>query len=324
VKLGLIGLGSFNMAQHAPALKHYAAEVHPLDFVLCEPSHERTIEWQRKFGTYPCFSDVDEIIAHGKLNAAYVTVPPAVICKVVCKFLEAGIPTFTEKPPGMTRKETECLIKAAGNTPHAVGFNRRFSPFLRKMKEITCGEEEFSPLFVRCTFTRVDRYDEDFTTTAIHGIDALRFLGGDIASLTAEVVLSKAEKSFRNILLTGRFSSGALVEITLFPVTGLAVERYSMIARGISVEADIPMPGLADCGRVCVYRNNQEKVCYTEDKMGLANAPDFVRFGFYDQARQFLDAVIHGGTCGTSFRESLQSVVIADFLRSGKKRKIIL
>ena len=314
MKLGLVGLGHFNVAQHAPSLVKYASEVEAIELVLCEPSSERLSAWRQRFGEYPAYESADAMLDTEELDAAYVTVPPAVACEVTEKFLRAGVPSFTEKPPGMTAEETQRLIDAAGDLQHAVGFNRRFSPVLRKMKEIAASEDG-EALFVGCEFTRVGRYDPDFTTTLIHGIDAVRAIGGDLAELSVRKPMHDGEKPFRNYHIGGTFASGALLSLTALPVSGRAVERYTLVNEHLTVAAHLAMPGMDEPGEVFVYRDRELAERHVECDLGMDEAPDCVRFGFFDQARQFLDAVQHGGVAGTSFRESLQSVEVAEFLR---------
>lgn len=332
MKLGLVGLGYICVAQHTPALMKYAREVAPIDFALCDPSAERRAEWQERFGKYPAYASADEMLDCEKLDAAYVLVPPEATCEVAEKFLLAGIPTFTEKPPGLNGSETERLIRAAEVTVHAVGFNRRFSPLIRRMKEIAIAEETGPALLAACEFTRVGRYDPDFTTTLIHGLDALRYLGGDLAALSARTILregpsalsagSKGKRPYRSYVIHGAFASGALMEIRCFPVSGHTVERYTLLARDLTVRTCLP--GLGDVGELAVYRQGRLAERCSEADLGLSGAPECVRFGFYDQARRFLDAVRSpeasrpglGGPAGTTFQETLQSMEVADFLRT--------
>ena len=76
--------------------------------------------------------------------------------------------------------EVDRLIAAAergGRTvPHQVAFNRRFAPLVRELRRRI---EEAGPLqHLHYEMTRVERRDPDFSTTAIHGLDAVRYLAG--------------------------------------------------------------------------------------------------------------------------------------------------
>lgn len=325
MRIGLAGLGYICVAQHTPALMRYAREAAPVDFAVCDPSAERRAEWQKQFGKAPAYESAEEMLRHERLDAAFVLVPPEAMCEVAEKFLEAGVPTFTEKPPGMNRGETERLVRAAAGKVHAVGFNRRFMPLVRKMKEIvragTGGAGGAGAVLLGCEFTRVGRYDGDFTTTLIHGIDTLRFLGGDIAEFSVRSVQREGKKPFRSYLVHGRFASGALMEMEGLPVSGRTVESYTLSARDRTVRACI-MGG--DAREVTVHREGRLAERYSEADLGLADAPEWVGGGFYEQARRFLDAARSrnasrggpGEPAGTTFEETSQSVELMDFLRT--------
>jgi len=316
MRLGLVGLGRFCVQQHTPSLLRYVEEGGALDLVLCDPTAAAREAWCAKFGARECFESDVRLIAEGKIDAAYVLVPPVACCETVSRFLEAGIPTFTEKPPGVVAAETRRLIQAAGTTPHAVGFNRRFSPVLRRLKDWVDEELAGEPLMFACDFWRAGRFDTDFATTLIHGVDALRFLGGDLASLEVRTQTVGGEKSFRNLLLHGAYASGALVQMSIQPACGLAVERYRAVGRDVTLSAQLPMPGLADQGLLTLERGGQVERRLTEADLGIADAPYFVRYGFYDQARTFLDGLQSGGALGTPLAATLQSVELMEFLRS--------
>ena len=125
MRLGLIGLGRFSQQQHTPSLLKCQEEFNDLEIIACDRSTETRQAWSEMFGLTPSKMTHTELIASGQLDAAYVLVPPTFCCETVLPFLEAKIPVFTEKPPGLNSTETQQLADAAGDLPHAVGFNRR-------------------------------------------------------------------------------------------------------------------------------------------------------------------------------------------------------
>ena len=107
MKIGIVGLGKFNQRVHAPALLKYSEAVSPLEFVLCDPNKANVKKWIENFGEFICYSNTEDMISKESLDAAYVTVRPSDCLKAVIPFLNAGIPLFTEKPPGMNSDETK-------------------------------------------------------------------------------------------------------------------------------------------------------------------------------------------------------------------------
>ena len=63
--------------------------------------------------------------------------------------------------------------------PHQVAFNRRYVPLLAELRErIRLLPAGATLQHVRYEMVRVNRRDPDFSTTAVHAIDAVRFIAG--------------------------------------------------------------------------------------------------------------------------------------------------
>ncbi|MDA0747429.1 MAG: hypothetical protein O2954_12990, partial [bacterium] len=82
-----------------------------------------------------------------------------------------------------TLEEARQLLAVARETgtPHMVSVNRRFEPLLRRA--ISWAKERGPLRYVRASILRHNRREPDFVYgTAIHCIDALREIGGEISS----------------------------------------------------------------------------------------------------------------------------------------------
>jgi predicted dehydrogenase len=315
MKIGLVGMGNFSRGQHTPALLKCCGEKRDIEIVACDPSVEARHTWLGKFGEFKVYESDTAMLTAEKLDAAYILVPPALCCDTVLKFLAAGIPVFTEKPPGISPEETRKLIRAAVGIPHAVGFNRRFSPILRLLKKLS-EEKDVAPGAFCCEFMRASRYDPDFSTTFIHGIDALRYLGGDFSSFSAEISDVNGDKPYRNITIGGFMQSGALIQMNIMPVSGRAIERYRIIGREVTLEARPSMPGLSDTGEILLFREGKVAERWSEKDLKIEGLESFERSGFYDQAKQFLNGLQNSSMpLGTSFSEALQSVEIVKAIK---------
>ena len=107
--------------------------------------------------------------------------------------------------------------------PHQVAFNRRFAPLVREMRRHLKALPEAQAIqHLHYEMTRVDRRDPDFSVTAIHGIDAVRYLA---ASDFAEVRFRYQEHpalgpGVANIFMDAVMASGATAHLAFCPNAG--------------------------------------------------------------------------------------------------------
>ena len=79
---------------------------------------------------------------------------------------------------------------------------------------------------VRCDFYRSERMDADFSTTRIHGIDAIRHLaGGTYQEAQFCYQDLQREKPTCNIYMNARFDNGVFGVVSFIPSTGALFER---------------------------------------------------------------------------------------------------
>ncbi|MBX3418215.1 MAG: bi-domain-containing oxidoreductase [Pirellulaceae bacterium] len=92
----------------------------------------------KKFGFDRALSDFGEVLSDPKIDAVFVTTPHSLHAGMVCQALQSRKHVFVEKPLAMTGEELEMVREAVEQTPDRcllVGFNRRFSPHLTRMKQ---------------------------------------------------------------------------------------------------------------------------------------------------------------------------------------------
>ncbi|MFG3171388.1 Gfo/Idh/MocA family protein [Streptomyces sp. NPDC048200] len=118
-------------------------------------------------------TDLDDLLAQG-LDAAFVHAATVAHPEIVTRLLEAGVPTYVDKPLAYELAESERLVRLAEerNVSLAVGFNRRLAPGYAQ-----CVEHPRELILMQKNRTGLPEAPrtmvlDDF----IHVVDTLRFL----------------------------------------------------------------------------------------------------------------------------------------------------
>jgi predicted dehydrogenase len=196
-----------------------------------------------------------------------------------------------------------------------VAFNRRFAPLVRELHRRIA---EAGPLqHLHYEMTRVERRDPDFSTTAIHGLDAVRYLAGsDYAQARFRYrELPELGKGVADILVDAVMASGATAHLAFCPVAGVLVERATAHLHGHTLFLHVPMwNGVDSPGRLWHYASGKLGAELGGDRVGDGTEL-FELGGFYRETAAFLDALAEGRTPSPSLGESRQSVEVAQRIR---------
>jgi predicted dehydrogenase len=201
-----------------------------------------------------------------------------------------------------------------------VAFNRRFVPLVRELRERLAalgGPSRIQHLHYE--MTRVGRRDPDFSTTAIHGIDAVRFLA---RSDYAHVRFRYQERpelgaGVANVFLDAAMASGATAHLAFCPAAGVVVERVAVHAQGETFYLQVPMWGAFDSpGRLQHLREGKlvDQISGDASESGSAS-PEWHLGGFYAEYEAFLGALAAGRPPGPTLEEARQSVALAEHMR---------
>ena len=319
----MIGCGEHAESSHGPAQARYAAMHLATELAACCDVDEARAERHRqRFGFARAYTDLAAMLDAEKPDAAILAVPVHLTAAVGAPLLERGVPLLLEKPPGRTVQEVDALIAAAERggrrVPHQVAFNRRYVPIVQEARRRLAAIGPPSGIqHLHYEMTRVDRRDPDFSTTAIHGLDAVRFLAG----------ADYAQARFRyreqpdlgpgvaNIFVDAVLTSGATAHLAFCPAAGVVVERATVHAGAHTFFLRIPMWGPIDSpGHLQHVERGQVVANLAGDDLGGADHA-CVLGGFYGEYEAFLGDLGAGRTPSPSLRESRQSVEIAECLR---------
>lgn len=132
VRLGVIGAGNFATGTLLPILKNLP-DVELIG--VCTSRGYTAKGVAEKFGFQFATTDAEEIFHHPDINALLIATRHDTHAPYAIRAMRAGKPTFLEKPLAISEEQlqqVEQVWKETGGRV-LVGYNRRFSPFVRKI-----------------------------------------------------------------------------------------------------------------------------------------------------------------------------------------------
>lgn len=319
-KICVIGCGSIANLMHGPSWQKYKIENH--DVVLagcCDIDESKAVAFKEKFAFLKHYTDMDEMLVQEKPDAVCLISPVHMTAALAGRILEMELPLLLEKPPGRTKEEVMQLIEIAErrNVPHRVAFNRRYAPLIRKLRELlgTDFKSEYIQSLQYDMF-RINRLDEDFSTTAIHAIDAVRFItDSDYQSIHFTYrEFPELGMNVADIHMLCKMKSGTVVKINICPVTGINMERAVINLYNNTFFLDFMGNEINPAGRLVMVQKNKNTLDITGKDM-VDGVELFEKDGFYHENQSFFNDIRAGRKPSGDLKSTLQSVEVADCIR---------
>jgi len=192
-----------------------------------------------KFGFEYCTTDYHEILKDPEIALVFILTRHGAHAPLVAEALRAGKHVFVEKPLALNPEQLRELVRAykgpegldgpsVSSVPSGsllmVGFNRRFSPFAKWLKERFADIPE--PLAVHCTVNAgpvpPDHWVHDpeqgggrIIGEVCHFVDLIQYLTGSLpVRVYAETLTSRGYKPSDNVVITLKMANGAIGSIT--------------------------------------------------------------------------------------------------------------
>ncbi len=314
-KIAVIGCGWVSNASHAPVYKRYAASFPDLELVCCDVNFSAAESFRAEHGFDCAYQDFQNMLSVEKPDAVCLNVPEHLISSIGCQVMQMGFPLLAEKPPGLDISEIDQLIASAQSTGviHQVAFNRRHAPLMVELKRMLRGE---SIHHIDHQFYRVGRTRYDFSNTAIHAIDSIRFLAGDFKQLRfqyQEFPQLSEKAPVANFFINGSTVSGATVNMSISPITGLNTETTTLHTFNHTFVIKFIL-GAENPGHLYRYKNGG---LITElNSVDFSNtSDDTILSGFENEDVSFFTAVREGRQPADTFASCRQSVEIMQAMR---------
>jgi predicted dehydrogenase len=207
-----------------------------------------------RFGFETASTDLEAALTDPAVHLVLIGTRHHLHAEQVARSLEAGKAVFVEKPLCLTRAEMERVRGAMRSTAPllAVGFNRRYAPLVREMKERLSLLAGPRVIQVRVNALRLppDHWTQDLAEgggrlvgEGCHFVDLIPFLAGaPIASLQVEKVphFPGSAPSSDNFAISFGMKGGSLGSLlyTSLGDASLAKERIEVHAAGSSLVLD--------------------------------------------------------------------------------------
>ncbi len=276
IRLGIIGASPTVGWAHRSHLPAIAASPEFELTGVCTTRMETAVEAQRQFGARLAFDDYQDMLAHPEIDAVAVVLRVPAHYQITKDALEAGKHVFTEWPLGRTTGEAEELaaLARAQGVRAVVGLQARAAPAVLQLKQLV--EQGYVGEIMSCSMTlirggvlarpsgRTWQRDDALGATTLtiatgHSVDALRFVAGEFAEVSA-IVSTQCPQWHEtdtgeyldvtapdNILINGRLAGGGVVSAHVASIpwagSGYRLEVYGREGTLIADSEDSPQLG---------------------------------------------------------------------------------
>jgi len=256
-------------------------------------------------------SNLDDVLADASIDLVVIATRHHEHAAQVKRSIEAGKHVFVEKPLALTWEELSSIAATYTSLETRpalmVGFNRRFSPALRTLKERVAGRR--SPLMidyrVNAGYITLDHWVHGAQGggrnigEACHMYDVFRFLAGPpVKSISATAIDPGALPYTRsdNFAATIGYEDGSvatLIYTALGPGTGMRKEHITVFSDGDAfIVDDFRQLTRASDGSVLWQSGEADK-------------------GHFEEMRRFGDAIARGEPLPIPFEEIVETTSVA-------------
>lgn len=298
--VGLIGAGSFAQNFLLPRMKGLC---NMIGVATARGNNSRYVADKFRFNY--CTDNPDDIFEDNKINTVFIFTRHNFHAHNIIKGLKAGKHVFVEKPLAMNIEELESVREAydkqKDNCHLMLGFNRRFSPHVQKIKELFSNDAQ-KAINIRMNARAVPDthwvHDPKVGGGRIigevcHFIDlAMFFAGAEITSVFANNMYD-VKGLCDTVSISLKFSNGSVASISYFSNgnSSLSKEYIEVFCNGQVAVID-------DFKKMTIHGKKKAKFNLS-----------FQNKGHKEEVEQFFRAIKNGSKCPVPFQESYLSTL---------------
>ena len=148
IAIAVVGGGGFAKGMHLPNLQklHELYEIR----AICSRTGHNAKNTAKQFNAAYATTDYDEILSDGEIDAVLIATRHDMHAQMTLNALKAGKHVLVEKPLALDQAELDTIKAFYNENPDGplllTGFNRRFSPHMRRIKEIV--DKRTNPMII--------------------------------------------------------------------------------------------------------------------------------------------------------------------------------
>ncbi|HRI19366.1 MAG TPA: bi-domain-containing oxidoreductase [Panacibacter sp.] len=219
--IGIIGAGNFTAMTMLPVLKDIKA---PLVCIASAGGVSGTA-LAKKYGIAKTTTNYRQVINDDDVALVMITTRHNLHAKMVTECLQAGRHVFVEKPLALNEAELNEIIAAYNGTVMlTVGFNRRFSPHIKKIKELVGNSPVNIIATMNAGFIPANVWVHDMKVgggriigEACHYIDLISFItGSKVAAVCMNAMGNNPAENTDNASVLLQYENGSTGVINYF------------------------------------------------------------------------------------------------------------
>lgn len=223
-KMGIIGAGNYTSSTVVPCLVKAGAAIK----YIASAGGLSAKTMARKAGAEYATSDYQEILKDPEVGLVLITTRHNMHARMVKEVLEAGKSVFVEKPLCLHPEELEEIAAAYGKAGRGVtltvGYNRRFSPFAVKLKQMVGDGPKNIVATMNAGFIPKEMWVHDMEVgggrilgEACHFIDLCSFLAGSqVTAVCMNAMGEHPQENTDNASILLRYENGTNAVINYF------------------------------------------------------------------------------------------------------------
>ena len=297
IKVGVIGAGNFARDFIIPNVKK-SKEVEIIGIATAKGVSARYVA--DRYGAQYITTDFHEIINDKNINCVFILTRHDLHAPLVIDALKAGKNVFVEKPLSITKEELKTLTKIWQKSEGRimVGYNRRFSPYIKYIKSHLIAKSPANIIYrINAGAVPEDSWVHDLAEgggrivgEVCHFVDLLRYL---TKSKPVRVYAGTAV-SYDNISAVIEFENGSIGSIIYTPLgdSSFSKERIEMYSAGKVAVLD-------DFKHCSIISGGKE----------IFNKRGKVEKGYYEEINAFLESIKNNEETPIEFNDLVLSTL---------------